>query len=184
VVINWRTGVIAVVALAFSSGVGVRGQQPASRSVSGFGPTLASVTVTVDAMLREGRLDIVGVQRDSMIPGRTHERLGQRYEGLPVFGGELIRQMDGRRVVSVFGRIFENVSLPAIEPSIDAASAAAIAEAGAGDGAVARAPELGVLAQAEACVLVYRMEVRSPWDIQTYDVNARTGARFGASLSW
>ena len=39
-----------------------------------------------------------------MIPGRAIERLGQFYEGLPVFGGQVVRQMDGRAVVSVTGR--------------------------------------------------------------------------------
>src|SRR5207249_8025193 len=73
------------------------------------------------------------------------------------------------------GRLFENVSLPTIEPAIDSATAASAAEVAQGDGAVAGVPELGVLAAADHYVLVYRMEIRSSFDIQTYDIDASNG---------
>jgi bacillolysin len=172
--------VLCSIALALTTSARVVGQQeaarPAQQSVGASAGTLGQWDARVDAMLREGTLDFDRVQTDTMMAGRTHERLGQRHENLPVFGGQLIRQMDGRSAVSVFGQFFENVSLPTVVPSIDGAAAAAIAEQAAGEGASAAAPVLGILPKADGYVLVYRTKVRSSWDIRTYFVNARTGA--------
>lgn len=172
--------VLCSVALAFSSSARVGGQQrpraPAVASVAASGGTLEPWVSRVDAMLRNGTLDIDRVQADTMIAGRTHERLAQRHEDVPVFGGQLIRQLDGRSIVSVFGQMFENVSLPTVVPSIEGAAAAAIAERAAGAGAAADTPVLGILPKADGYVLVYRMTVRSAWDIRMYFVNAATGA--------
>lgn len=110
-----------------------------------------------------------------MIAGRTHERLSQGHEGLPVVGGELVRQMDGGRVVSVFGQIFEPVSVPSLDATVSPADAAAIAERDLGDGAVAGQAELGILPGAGGAALVYRVRVRGAWDIRDYSVNATTG---------
>ena len=52
-----------------------------------------------------------------MIAGRAIERLGQFYEGLPVFGGQVVRQMDGRAIVSVTGRLYESLDVD-VNPSI------------------------------------------------------------------
>ncbi len=135
----------------------------------------------VAMMLREGRLDIARVQDDTMMGGRTHERLSQRYEGLPVFGGELVRQMDAGRVVSVFGQVFDGVSIRSVTPTVSPQDAAAIAESALGTGAVAGPAELGILPGApgaddvDTAALVYRLKVRGPWDIRDYVVNAATG---------
>jgi bacillolysin len=178
--IGWRAAaVLCGVVLALGTGPLVRGQQPQAprlRSVAASGGTLGPALAQVDAMLRDGRLDIARVQRDTMIAGRTHERLAQKHEGVPVFGGQLVRQMDGRSVVSVFGQIFENVSVPTVTPSMSAADAAALAERAAGDRASAREPLLGILPASDRYVLVYRITVRSAWDIRTYFINATTGA--------
>src|SRR5215831_11565573 len=101
---SWRTAVSAVV-LVLAVIVSTEGQQPSQvRSVAAVGPTLSAWTSQVETMLRDGRLDIGSVQTDTMIPGRTHERLVQRYEGLPVFGGELVRQIESGAAISIFGR--------------------------------------------------------------------------------
>jgi bacillolysin len=177
--IGWRAAA-ALCSIAFAVGTGplARGQQPAPqmRSVAASGNTLALWTARVDAMLREGTLDIATVQADTMMRGRTHERLAQQYENVPVLGGQLVRQMDGRTVVSLFGQIFENVSVPTVTPSMTSSSAAGIAERAAGDQALAREPLLGILPTSDRYVLVYRITVRSAWDIRTYFINATTGA--------
>ena len=46
----------------------------------------------------DGRLDIGRVDEDTMLPDRTHERLVQRYNGLPVFGAQVVRQLSGSTV--------------------------------------------------------------------------------------
>jgi len=173
---TWRTAVSAVV-LVLAVIVSTEGQQPAqSRSVAAVGPTLAAWASQVDGMLRDGRLDIASVQADTMIPGRTHERLVQRHDGLTVFGGELVRQVDGGVTVSIFGRLFDNVSLASRVPALDERAARAAAENADGPGAVAGGAALGILPTSRGFVLVYRLTVRSPRDIQVYFVNAGTGA--------
>lgn len=179
--ISSRTAfVLCVAAIAVGTGSTTRGQQPLAQSVSASGATLPAWASRVEDMLRDGTLDVAAIQADTMIGGRVHERLAQRHEGLPVFGGELIRQMNGPTVLSVFGRIFENVSLATTTPAIEASAAAALAEAAAGPGASAGEPELGILPTADGYLLVYRLVVRSPLDVRRYDVNAITGAIAGS----
>jgi len=171
---------LCVAAIALGTTMTTRGQQPLAQSVSASGATLPAWASRVEDMLRDGRLDLAAIQADTMIGGRTHERLAQRHEGLPVFGAEIIRQMNGPAVVSIFGRIFETVSLATTTPALDAGAAAALAEAAAGPGASAGEPELGIRPTADGFLLVYRVVVRSPFDIRRYDVNALTGAIAGS----
>src|SRR5437870_2565156 len=103
--IPWRVMAFSAALVAVAGGIQVGGQQPSMRAFTASGASVAAAAAEVDGLLRGGRLDIDRVDTDTMIDGRTHERLGQRYEGLPVFDGELIRQVDGGRVVSIFGRI-------------------------------------------------------------------------------
>jgi Zn-dependent metalloprotease len=179
-----RIGIaLALAAVVAASSVPTHGQQgvhPTTTVVNASGLDAAQWAARVDTMLHDGVLDIAAVQADTMIPGRVHQRLDQRYEGLPVFGGQLIRQMAGNAVVSVAGRMFENVALPTVKPAIDADKAREIAERNLGPGASADAPTLGVLAKSDAYVLVYRMVVKGSLDIRRYDVNAITGAVEGS----
>src|SRR2546421_631136 len=69
-----------------------------SLAVMGAASTLPGAMARVDAMLRIGELDIASRQDDTMMPGRVHERLKQVFKGLPVFGGQVARQMDGRAI--------------------------------------------------------------------------------------
>ena len=90
-----------------------------SFGLAGADDTLPEALSRVDTMLRAGNLDIASLQEDTMFPGRAHERLGQWYEGLPVFGAQVVRQMDGRSVISVTGRLYEGLQIgttPAISP--------------------------------------------------------------------
>ena len=79
--------------------------------------TLRAALDRVDAMLTSGELNIASLGDDTMIAGRALERLGQFYEGLPVFGGQVVRQMDGRAIISVTGRLYEALDVD-VNPSI------------------------------------------------------------------
>ena len=174
-----RTTLLSLFALVAGIGAPLYGQQgPPStlRAVTASGRVLASWSARADAMMRDGTLAVGRLQADTMLPGHSHERLDQRHADLPVFGGQLIRQMDGRDVVSIFGRLFENVSVPTVEPSLGEVDARAIVERAMGAGASASTPELGVLAKADRYALVYRVKVAGPWDVCIYFVNAGTGA--------
>jgi thermolysin len=152
-------------------------QSPGPLIFAASGPELAGALSRIDAWLSDGRLDIGSLQEDTMIAGTLHERLEQRYQGLRVFGGDLVRQMDGRGVVTVFGRLHDDIGVEPI-PLIDQAAAAAVATSAQGGGAVADPePELGVLPLAGGgYALAYRFLVRGPDDIHRYFINARTGA--------
>jgi bacillolysin len=111
-----------------------------------------------------------------MIPGRAFERLSQFHEGLPVFGGEVARQMDGRAIVSVTGRLFEALDVD-VNASItsDRANELAVAAAGAGANVYGET-RLGILPVESGYRLAYRMRVLSDWEIRDLYVDADTGA--------
>ncbi len=128
-------------------------------------------------MRRGGQLELTQIAADSLIAGRTHERLLQRYHGLPVFGGALVRQMEGGLVRTIFGRVYPGITIRT-EPAIDAATAAARAVAAVGRAeAIGSEAALGVLpASRDEPVLVWRLLVRSGVDVRDVFVNAVTGA--------
>ncbi len=168
---------IALVLMAFTFlDTASSAQAGRSLAIAAAGTNLPAWMSRVDGMLRDGTLDIGSVQDDTMVIGRLHERLNQQYQGLPVFGGQVVRQMDGRAVVSLSGRLYEGIALD-VTPSLDAATAAQIAAGDAGSDPVVRGePVLGVLtAPGGGYVLAYRIEVRNTLDIRIYYVNARTG---------
>ena len=150
---------------------------PRPRTASAATGSTASWIARADAMLRDGSLDLGPVQGDTMLAGRSHERLVQRHEGLPVFGGQIVRHRDGRAILRLSGRLFEDVSVGSLQPTIDAAEAASIAERHMGGGtAAADTPQLGILARPDRYALVYRVKVWGPLDVRTVSIDARTGA--------
>ncbi len=62
-------------------------------------------------MLRGGELFAVRSQLDSQIAGRVHERLNQYYRGLRVFGGQVVRQKESRRMITVVGALLTDIDL-------------------------------------------------------------------------
>jgi bacillolysin len=147
-----------------------------SLAVMGAASTLPEAMARVNTMLRVGELDIASRHDDTMISGRVHERLKQVFKGVPVFGGQVARQMDGRAIVTVSGRLYEGVDLD-VTPRISPEHAAEIAVSSSGSGAnVHGDTTLGILpVPGGSYRLVYRMEVRSDWDIREVHVDAKTG---------
>jgi thermolysin len=174
---GFRAAVVlaAVLVLSHEASRPLDAQQPQPRAMEAAGVRIGQGVSRVEAMLAAGTLVRRSWQVDTMLPGRTHERLMQRHEGLPVYGGELIRQMNGTRIESVFGRVFDGVSVPTTLPALAADEAAMLASGAAGDGAVAGDAELGIWPGSDGFVLAYRVLVRSPWDVRTYYVDASTG---------
>ena len=147
-----------------------------SFALAGSGDTLPEALNRVDAMLSSGELDLAALQDDTMIPGRVHERLGQFHRGVPVFGAQVVRQMDGRSVISVTGRLYDGLDIDetaAMSPG--RANEIALAAAGS-SGRIAGETTLGILpVEGSAYRLAYRMDVRSDWTIREVYVDARTG---------
>src|SRR4051812_26725483 len=179
----------AIIGCAAATGVAlllaispVRGQlQPPAEhgrsiGIHAAGAALPQEMAHVDTMLHEGQLDIASTQEDTLISGRVHERLKQMYKGLPVFGSALVRQMDGRAIISVSGRIYSSITID-VTPQISSEQAVDIAVANVGDGAgLSGEAELGVLpVDGESYKLAYRMRIRSNWDIRELAVDALSG---------
>jgi Zn-dependent metalloprotease len=169
----------SIAAVLFAGSARLTGQGPVengrSVALAASDVTLRAALNHVDAMLTGGRLNISSVHDDTMIAGRAMERLGQVHEGLPVFGGQVVRQMDGRAIVSVTGRLYEALDV-GVTPSISAARANEIAAAAAGAGASIRGETtLGILPVAGGYRLVYRMMVLSSWAIREVYIDAGTG---------
>ncbi len=169
----------AIAALVVAGSSRITGQAPVGNgrplALAAAEDTLPAALERVDAMLTSGELNISQLKDDTLIPGRAIERLGQYYEGLPVFGGHVVRQMDGRAVVSVTGRLYESLTLD-VNPSISPERASAVAVAAVGPGANVRGdPTLGILPVENGYRLVYRMKVLSDWAIRDVYVAADSG---------
>lgn len=169
----------AVAALLFAGSSRLTGQAPVengrSVSIAAAADTLRQALDRVDAMLSGGQLNISSIADDAMIAGRTMERLAQFHEGLPIFGGQVVRQMDGRAVVSVTGRLYEEVAVD-LTPSISPTRANAIAIDSLGAGANVRGETaLGILPVPGGYRLAYRMQVLSHWAIRDVYVDADSG---------
>jgi len=177
-----RAGAALAAALLVLTGAPLTGQAPLlvengrPFSIAAADSSLPDALSRIDGMLSVGELDIAAFQEDTMIPGRMHERLGQFHEGLPVFGAQAVRQMDGRSVISISGRLFEGLTIgvdPAISPMRAGELALAAAEAGS---LISGEPTLGILPVNDGGYrLTYRMIVRSNWTIREVYVDAVTG---------
>jgi thermolysin len=129
----------------------------------------------VETMLRSGRLASVRTERDGQIPGRTHERLNQYHEGVRVFGGQLVWQKEGERVLSVTGKLYEAVEV-ATTPALTAEEAGRKAIEGAPSSRVVGRIELVVLPLAERYRLAYYLHLRGPDRLDAVFVDAGSGA--------
>jgi bacillolysin len=136
--------------------------------------TAAATNHRVARMISEGRLVVSRVTEDTMVAGRVHERLAQRHEGLPVFGGEIVRQIENGTVRTVFGKVYENIQV-AVTPTVLAEDAVRLATSMAGEGATSGAPTLGVLPMSDQYVLAWQVPVRSLRDLEHVFVDAASG---------
>ena len=138
--------------------------------------TLRAWDGQVDRMLRTDELRVSWVRDDTLVAGRTHERLRQYHDGVPVFGGEVVRQLDRGVSVSLFGTLYQGITVSAT-PTLSAedgrAAVAAVAQATVGP---ARQPELMVLPLVGGrYALAYRLQVATAGDVRVYFVDAHDG---------
>jgi bacillolysin len=152
-------------------------EPPARRLAAVGGQQLRDWDGRVDAMLRAGDLRVRRTHEDTLLPSRTHVRLSQLHRGVPVYGGELVRQTDGAATVSVFGTLYDGIDLdprPALTPD----QAVAVVEKLSGaDLGPARVPQLVVLPLEDGSfVLAYTVRVFEGATLSRYFVDARTGA--------
>jgi Zn-dependent metalloprotease len=81
--------------------------------------------INIDSMLRSGELRRRNVRRDTMLSGRVHERYDQRWDGLRVVGGDIVRQIRNGSTQSIFGQVHP-VAGVRTDPALDEEAARAI----------------------------------------------------------
>ena len=123
----------AAAALFLSLQVG-SAQQPSSLR---FNATTANDLRTwdqfVSAQERAGGLRVTQVEQDPSLPSRTVERMQQYYQGIPVWGAEVVRDSDGGVPVSIFGDVSAQLDLDT-QPALtaDAATKVFLSQCGVG----------------------------------------------------
>ena len=168
----------AAVAAVLFTGSSLVGQAPVengrSVALAASDDTLPAARDRVDTMISGGQLNISSLHDDTILAGRAIERLSQFHEGLPVFGGEVVRQLDGRAIVSVSGRLYDTLDID-INAAIAPERANDVAVSALGAGANVRGETtLGILPVESGYRLVYRMTVLSDWAIRDVYVDARS----------
>jgi thermolysin len=130
----------------------------------------------IQAMLRSGELRIRKIRDDTLIAGRIIARADQYHRGVRVFGGDVVRQLDGGVVLSMFGKVYDGVSIDT-SPGIDAERAREIVQAVSGAQlAPDRQPELVILPRQTGDILAWRLSAATRSDIRQYFVDARDGS--------
>jgi thermolysin len=170
-------GVIAAVAAVLASiSDPVHAQAGPTSIVAMDAETLRAWTPSLDRMIRDGDLRLRREDPDTLVPGRTHQRLSQHYKGVPVHGADVTRQTERGITVSIFGTMYTDLDLD-VTPKLTADEAAAIVtrESGAELGP-SRLPTLMVLPDAGTYRLVYRAVAFSADGGFEYFLDASSGA--------
>jgi len=171
--------IVAVLLLVQQSG---RAQTPrGGDGINSSRITLAAITQSAVAesnglitrMLQAGELASVRVQNDPQIAGRQIQTLQQVYKGIPVEGGSVTLQTAGPATLSVFGTVFNGVSL-AMPPAIAPVDAARIIEQDANAFIPFGASPTLVVVPSPAGTFALRYKATVAYAI-TYYVDAMTG---------
>jgi bacillolysin len=170
------TAAVAAVALLLFMDVGVAQQPSMVRIAATTVNDLRQWDGYVTAQLRAGSLRTLSVERDPSVPARLVERLQQYYEGVPIFGAQIVRDSDSGVAQSIFGEVPQGFSLDTV-PVLSAAAAEREAVGLAGDqAALLRRPELVILPLARGPRLAYMTVVSAAPSIFRVFIDAITGA--------
>ena len=131
----------------------------------------------IRSLQRSGDLRLRERGADTLVRGRSHERLDQFHRGVRVYGADVAQQEAGGQVVSIFGRLYDDIDVDTT-PRIERDAARAIVERGAGTLlGPRRQPELVVLPLDDGrFVLAWRLRAAAGSDVREYFIDANTGA--------
>ncbi len=134
----------------------------------------------IGALVGRGELRVRSTMEDTMLAGRTHTRLEQLYKGVPVWGGEIVRQDDAAGTLTVFGNLYEGIELET-RPTVSQAAARRVLE-GSHPGARIFPDEVDLMVlpttegDAVTFALAWRAQVLTGVDARVVFVDAQTGA--------
>jgi thermolysin len=164
-------------ALLLSIPLTLRGQQPPVTRAPATAATIRATDMQplrqwddwLQRRQRDGTMRVRHRRADVMLTGREHERFQQYHGGVPVFGAGVTRQWHNRQVESIFGRVYDDLSIavtPTVRPE-DAAARAACARSGRS--------ELVIYINHEVPTLTWRVPCYRTGDYAHAFVNAVTG---------
>ncbi|MFI5179381.1 MAG: M4 family metallopeptidase, partial [Vicinamibacterales bacterium] len=128
----------------------------------------------VDAMIRDHSLAVRDVQRDALLPDRTHERFDQYLRGVRIVGGDLTRQSAPDGTVSVFGTLHTDLTLDLTPTLTPDEARAAMARAEGGD-AIGPDPELVILPLSDGYHLAYAGQAIAGVELMNVFIDAQSG---------
>ena len=166
---------LAAIVVALGRPVPVHGN--AGQTILASSPSeLREWDPAVTRMSRNGSLRLRDSRPDPLVPGSTHERFAQYHQGMRVFGGDVLRQRKGTTTASVFGQMYEEITVdssPVLSPE-EAESAAIRSRPGAI--VQQRATELVVLPlDGGRYARAYRVGINTATDRTVSFVDAATG---------
>ena len=135
----------------------------------------------IAALSARGDLRVLSAREDTMLAGRTHTRYAQLYKGVPVWGGELVRQEDTAGTLTVFGNLYEGIDIEP-RPTLSEAAARRTLEAVHEGGRLFPAEvdlvvlPLGAETGAITFVLAWRGQILTGTDARAVFVDAHSGA--------
>jgi bacillolysin len=167
---------VAAMALFVSLDVGSAQQGSRLRFNATTGGDLRTWDQFVTAQERAGALRVRQVSQDPSLPSRTVERMQQYYQGVPVWGAEVVRDWDRGVPVSIFGDVSTQSDLDT-QPGITAEAAERLLLSRAASGATLLRPVTLVLLLRDAGSpnLAYTSVVASANQVFRVFVDARTG---------
>ena len=171
-----RRALLLVLAALAIPGAVAAGDRPL-RVAAAPGTALGEWAGRVEDLLSSRDLVPRLTRDDTMISGRTHERLAQHHRGVPVFGGELARQSDAAGTLSIFGTLYDGIDIE-VTPGMSGAQAEALLTRRGGRPIGSRGgPELVILPVEAGYRLAYRVRAffEAPFDVRQVFLDARTG---------
>lgn len=131
---------------------------------------------TVNEMIQADRLRLARAREDALVPGRVHERFDQYYNGVRVFGGDIVVELDRGQTVSIFGDFHLGIDLDP-RPGLSLAEAREAGERLSGGGLLEADPELVILPKDDGTyALTYRARIVRDAGVRMYFIDAGTGA--------
>ena len=174
---RFTAAAIAAAALLYSMNVGVAQQPSMVRIAATTVNDLRAWDAYVTTALRAGDLRAVSVERDPSLPVRLVERMQQYYQGVPIFGAQIIRDSDSGVAQSIFGEVPQTFMLDTRPALAGAAAEQAIVAAAGGSGTLLRRIELTILPMAGSEPrLAYQTVVSTPGSVFRLFIDANTGS--------
>ncbi len=134
----------------------------------------------IGALTGRGELRTRSRVDDTMLAGRTHTRFEQLYKGVPVWGGEIVRQDDAAGTLTVFGNLYEGIDIESRPALSEAAARRALEASHPGARIFPDEVDLMVLPLQEGDAVTYalawRGQVLTGMDVRVVFVDAQTGA--------